>query len=230
MYCVKCGVKLADTEKKCPLCGISVYHPELPQPTVRPLYPSNKFPEGHTNSKAISGMIIFLFLLPIFICLSADLARNGRVDWSGYVVGALAIAYVIFALPYWFRKPHPVVFVPCDFAAVGLYLLYIELATGGSWFLTFALPVVGAVCLIVTAVTALLYYTRRGKLYIFGGAFIAMGGFVLLVELLMDLTFGLLFIGWSLYPLIVLVLLGGLLFYFAMNRAAREIMERKLFF
>ena len=31
MYCIKCGVELADTEKQCPLCGTLVYHPELEQ-------------------------------------------------------------------------------------------------------------------------------------------------------------------------------------------------------
>ena len=34
-------------------------------------------------------------------------------------------------LPLWFRRPNPVIFVPVDFAAIGLYLLYINFATGG---------------------------------------------------------------------------------------------------
>ena len=29
MYCVKCGVELADSEKKCPLCGTPVFHPDI---------------------------------------------------------------------------------------------------------------------------------------------------------------------------------------------------------
>lgn len=29
MYCIKCGVKLADSEKKCPLCNTIVCHPEF---------------------------------------------------------------------------------------------------------------------------------------------------------------------------------------------------------
>ena len=29
MYCINCGVKLADTEHICPLCGTEVFHPEL---------------------------------------------------------------------------------------------------------------------------------------------------------------------------------------------------------
>ena len=35
MYCVKCGVELADSEKKCPLCGTPVFHPDIPRNLVR---------------------------------------------------------------------------------------------------------------------------------------------------------------------------------------------------
>ena len=38
MYCIKCGVELADSEKVCPLCGLKVYHPELEKPQ-NPDYP-----------------------------------------------------------------------------------------------------------------------------------------------------------------------------------------------
>ena len=39
MYCVKCGVELADTENKCPLCGTAVYHPDIQREAVQPNYP-----------------------------------------------------------------------------------------------------------------------------------------------------------------------------------------------
>ena len=53
---------------------------------------------------------------------------------------------------------------------------------------------------------------------------------MVLVEWLINITFSLpKFMGWSLYPLIVLVILGGLLIYLAINRSAREMLERKIF-
>ena len=137
---------------------------------------------------------------------------------------------MILVLPYWFRQPNPVVFVPCGFAAVGLFLLYISIATSGGWFLSFAFPVTGAVGLIVTAVVALLKYVGKGELYIFGGAFALLGGFMPVMEWLLNLTFGFThgFV-WSLYPLTALVLLGGMLIFLAICRPARETMERKFF-
>ncbi len=57
-----------------------------------------------------------------------------------------------------------------------------------------------------------------------------LGAFMLLIEFLTGVAFSIPFMGWSVYPLVVLFLFGGLLIYFAINKAAREIMERKLFF
>lgn len=39
MYCVNCGVKLEDTEKRCPLCQTVCYHPDILRPAAKPLYP-----------------------------------------------------------------------------------------------------------------------------------------------------------------------------------------------
>lgn len=230
MYCIHCGVKLADTEKKCPLCETEVYHPSLTREEGRPLYPAGKMPKRHSGSKVLSGATVIVFLIPMLISLVSDLQSNGVLEWGGYVVGAMLVAYVTLALPLWFDKPNPVIFVPCDFAAAALYLLYIDLATDGGWFLSFAFPVIGGLALIVCAVVTLLRYIRRGRLYIVGGASVALGGFLLFMEFLMHLTFEMPFIGWSIYPLIVLTLFGCLLIYLAINASAREILERKLFF
>ncbi len=230
MYCIKCGVKLADTESKCPLCNTEVYHPDLQRQSAPPLYPSGKLPKSASRSKALCGAIIILFMIPVIVCFLADLLINGTVSWFGYVLGAMVVAYVSFALPMWFKKPNPVIFTPCSFAAIILYLLYIDLATGGKWFLSFAFPVSAALCIIVCTLVTLLYYLRRGKLYIVGGSLIALGALMLLVEFLMDITFDLKFLGWSFYPLSVLVLLGALLIFLAINRSARAAVERKLFF
>ena len=104
------------------------------------------------------------------------------------------------------------------------------LATKGRWYLGFALPVTGCIALIVTAVITLLRYVKKGRLYILGGAMIAMGAVMLLVEYLLAATFHVALAGWSVYPLIGFALVGGLLIFLAINSSARERMERKFFF
>lgn len=230
MYCVKCGVELSDTEKQCPLCQTRVFHPDIRQEKAEDLYPKHKYPVTAARSHLPQVLLTAVFLLPLFIVLLCDLQFSHRITWSGYVIGALLVAYVSFILPTWFHKPNPVIFVPCSFAAAGVYLLYIDLATDGHWFLSFALPVTAGIGLIVTAVVTLMRYVRRGKLYILGGAAIAFGVFMLLVEFLLNITFNIeTFIGWSLYPLVTLALLGGMLIFLGIYRPARETMERKFF-
>ena len=230
MYCVKCGVKLEDTELKCPLCGTAVYHPDIEREAAEPLYPKDKMPDVRHKSKTLCGAILILFIVPLLVCLHADMSFDRNIEWCGYVLCSLAVAYVVFALPMWFKKPNPVIFVPCDFAALALLLLYIDIATGGKWFLTFALPITVAVALITCTLVTLLRYVRRGVLYIVGGSTLAVGLLMPLIEFLLYVNFGLDFIGWSIYPMMVIFTAGALLIYIAISRSAREILKRKLFF
>lgn len=230
MYCINCGVKLEDTEKKCPLCSTVVYHPEIEKSPARELYPSNIIPKSSKGLKALGGAIIIVFLIPMVLSFFSDMQSDGKLDWFGYVAGALAVSYVSFVLPLWFKKPNPVIFVPCSFVALAIYLLYINFATNGTWYFTFALPITTFLCLIASAVTTLVRYIKRGRLYIFGSMFISLGVYTLLIEYLAHKTFYIAFTGWSIYPLIVLFLLGSLLIYLGIDSNAREALERKLFF
>lgn len=230
MYCANCGVKLADSEKVCPLCGITAFHPEIERGEGQRLYPVGKMRSQQVSPWGALIVLTTVFLLPFLTVLIVNLQLSGTISWSGYVMGALLVSYVCCVLPFWFQKPNPVIFVPCGFAAVALFLLYINYATGGSWFLTFALPVTGAIALICSAVVTLLRYVRRGKLYIFGGALILLGVFMPVMEYLMVVTFpSIRHVVWSFYPLVALVLLGGMLIFLAICRPARETMERKFF-
>ena len=177
MYCVKCGVELADSEKKCPLCGTPVFHPDIPRNLSEPPFPPDKRirPED-VNRSGVLFVLTIAALLPALLCLLCDWRINGTLVWSGYAAGAIALLYVVILLPMWFRRPNPVIFVPVDFIAVGLYLLYINFATGGHWFLSFAFPVTGAIGLLISAAVALTHYLRGGYLYIYGGMLILGGG------------------------------------------------------
>lgn len=230
MYCVKCGVKLADTEKKCPLCNTVVYHPEVTQNNERALYPVGKMPKNASGRAFLCGAIVILFMIPLVVTFFSDMHRNGAIDWFGYVAGGVALVYLTFFFPMWFKSPNPVIFVPCDFAAAMVYLFYIAWNTEGAWFFSFALPILGGAALIVCSLVTLLRYLRKGKLYVIGGSVIALGALIFMIEWLTVVTFEVGFKGWSVYPLIPLFLVGGLLIYLAMDSVAREKIERKLFF
>ena len=230
MYCIKCGVRLADSERECPLCHTRVFHPDLDIVHGEAPYPAGKYPQARPRSVLVQLILTALFLMPMMIVPIIDLQIGDGIVWSGYVTGALLVLYVLAVLPTWFRKPNPVIFVPCSFVAIGTYLLYINYAVDGNWFLSFAFPLTGAVGLIVTAVVTLSKYIPKGMYFIYGGASIAFGGLMLLLEFLMSITFGYpWFVGWCLYPLIPLVIVGGLLIYIGVNKPAQEMLQRKLF-
>lgn len=230
MYCIKCGVELADSEAKCPLCNTHVFHPELQRIQIEGLYPSDQYPPTQVRPWGALLILTMVWLLPLFITVVCDLQFNGSITWSGYVVGGLMVSYVMLILPSWFQKPNPVVFVPCNFAASALFLLYINFATNGHWYLSFALPVTAGLGLITTAVVTLTRYIQRGRLYIFGGAAMVLGLFILVVELLLNITFRFpLAFTWSLYPLVVLMLLGITLLVTAICRPLRESLRKRLF-
>ena len=206
MYCIKCGVELADSERVCPLCGTRVFHPDLPCGQGEPPYPPDEHPR-HEEVSPIGVMFVVsvCMLLPAVISVLCDWRINGRITWSGFAVGGLVLLYILAALPMWFKRPDPVIFVPVDFASIALFLLYVNYATGGHWYLSFALPVTGA-------------------------ALILSGGLAVLVEFLLNLTFGLhdTFL-WSIYPLAVGVVLGAMLLVIAVSKPLRRSLHRKFF-
>lgn len=229
MYCVNCGVQLSDTEEKCPLCQTVCYHPQIQRQSTQSLYPAEKYPAPKNNAKGIVMMLTYAFILLAVVPVLCDLHINRTITWSGFVATALAMVYVILVLPFWFRNPSPAVFVPTSFVAVAGFLFYVDLYVAGEWFWTFALPVTGAICLIVTTLVVLLRYVKKGKLYIYGGCILALAAFMPVMELLLNLTFNRQNMTWSVYPFGALVAIGGYLIFLAVCRPAREVMERKFF-
>lgn len=230
MYCIKCGVKLADSEKVCPLCGTRVYHPDIEQGEGEGLFPSKTYPKSKKSNYLMQIFITFAVLLASVIVFLCDWRIMGGFTWSGYVIGALVVMYMALIFPSWFANPNPVIFAPVDFATICVYLLYISLHTKGGWFLSFAFPVVGGLAILTTALIALLKYLENGKLYVVGGFLMALGAFMMLVEFMMIITFNVgSFLGWSIYPLVSLGMIGAFLIFLAIYRPARELMERKFF-
>lgn len=230
MYCIKCGVELADSEKVCPLCGTTVYHPELKQTDVKLTFPKTEPVREEFNRNGILFIFTFLFIIPFLLTLVCDLSLNQSITWSVYTMSSIALAYIIIVLPLWFRSPNPTVFVPIDFAAVGLLLFVINYHVDGRWFYTLALPAVCMAALLVSGIITLMRYLKKGYLYIFGGASMLSGFYMMLTEFLINYTFGfeIKFI-WSPYPLTVFFLLGTMLIVIALCPPLYESLHKKFF-
>ena len=231
MYCIKCGVELADSEKQCPLCKTIVYHPELTQNPATGLYPPYQQPHSQINGRGVLFLITMFYGRLTARLLICEYSIFGVFDWSLYAIGALLLSYIIVLLPTWFRRPNPVIFVPCDFAAIAAYLFFIDWHTTGHWFFSFALPVVAGCALIITAVIALCRYVRRGYFFIFGGACILTGIYGVMLEILLTVTFPSItrFYFWSVYPLLGFAFLGLALIIIGICKPLRHSLAKKFF-
>ena len=230
MYCINCGVKLEDTEKRCPLCGVTVYHPEISRPEAAPLYPPHRYPVAEAASKAAQIVITTLMAIAALTNLFIDRQINGTVSWGGIVAGGIWVAFVLVVFPFWFKKVNATMYLGTAVISIALYLWYICRVTGGSWFWTFALPVTAYIGALIYVQTILLLRWRKKALVILGAGFFALGLLMPLMEYLMEVTFhpeG--YPAWSVYPLMGLFLLGGMLIFLAVNHRAREKMEEKFF-
>ncbi len=229
MYCVKCGAHLSDGQTVCPICETRVYHPDIKN-DEKPTYPNVAFKSEEFNPRGVLFVVTIVLFITMLIPMLFEIMAHHSVDWSGYVAGGIALFYVIFVLPFWFRNANPVIFVPCDFAAITLFLLYVNFQVEGHWFLTFAMPITLSLGMIVTAAVAVLKYVRKGKLYVFGGALIALGAWTMLIELLIYVTFGIRsIVVWSSCSFATLFLFGMMLIIIAIVKPLKESL-RKIFF
>ena len=230
MYCVQCGVRLADGEESCPLCGTPVMSPALsginPHPKYSDLYPR----ENEHGKYALLGFLTAVAAVICLVSLTVCLRFFGAVSWSGYVMLGVALAWTALVLPFWFRRPNPFVFLSLDFAAACGYLLYICLYNRMDWFLSFAFPVTALLCALTLAGVALFLYLKKDRIFFAGGLFIATGGCCMLSELFAHITFHTPMFLWSLYCMSLFGAIGLFLITAGMIPPLRAFLERKLFY
>ena len=229
MYCIKCGVKLEEGQSICPICETRVYHPEIKH-RDEPTYPKIPFESEEFNRIGLMIVLSVIFFVMLIVPIILELDWQRDISWSGYSALGVLIFYTTFVMPYWFKRPNPVIFVPTIFALVLLLLLFICLKNGGNWFMSFAFPTVGALGIIISAATAVLYYVKKGCLYTVGGMLIAIGLWTVLLEYDIHTTFGITHsFRWSLAPLTVLGVAGLLLIIIAIIKPLKESLHRVFF-
>lgn len=227
MYCVKCGVKLQDDMKCCPLCGTVVAY-KCEEVQHQPNY-SQTLPNKRHGDMIFASMIGSLCLIAILTILVVCLNLYHRLAWGGYAIFGIVLFYILFILPLWFYKPNYVIFIPIDHLAIGLYLLYICLVTEGQWFMTFALPLTCISAIILTTTVALTKYVKKAGYYIAGGILILTGLSSILMEFFQHITFGSKMFVWSLYVITCCCIVGIFFILAGIIKPLRDYLDKKFF-
>lgn len=156
-YCVNCGVELTESQKRCPLCDTPVLNPKTfgKYDCSLGVEPKKSMETIHTvkvDFKLLATVISVLLIIPVAISVICNLADSGKLTWSLYVLGAIALFFVAALLPAFFTKKNPYLFILTDTAAAFLYLWLICSLCDGNWAFTLALPL----C-IITGIFALFF-------------------------------------------------------------------------
>lgn len=231
-YCVNCGVKLEDSEAKCPLCGVEVINPASPPPEKRS-YPYPRRVEAIDNRvdrKIFTVVALVAALIPMGITVFYDAVAGDGLTWSLYVAGALALALTVALVPVNFSKLTAAVCVAIDCAAASLYVLLIERLTGGGWYLTLGLPL----CLAGGAALTLaiwLYSRFGGALTRLAIALFITGALAFAVETIIDLySRRAVFPNWSAYVAVPCVLLGIIALLLRRRLDIKDEIRRRFYF
>lgn len=231
-YCIKCGVKLEDSEKKCPLCSTVVYHPDIKQPenAVPP------YPEEHTlllrqmNKKYKILIISIIIFIPTLLTLICDYKINSEFVWSDIVVSSVCFLYCLIFIPLIFPKKDTLLYLGIDYSALAVFQWYLSYTTGGSWFLPFAFPLICSIALITISAILIKRFTRTSYLFVFAFVFILTGADCVLTEFLINKTFfNKTDFLWSFYPCITFIAVGVILLLINRNKKVKEEITRKFF-
>ncbi len=232
-YCVECGVKLAPSEPKCPLCGTPVLHPEKAweKPESMP-YPNRVEPAIRRIDRLYARRLsVYLLLVPAVTVLLLDLIDGVRLYWSLYVTGALAFAWCWLLVPVFYKFKRPYAYIAVDAASAYAYLLLIAALTDGlRWYLGLVLPLL---VLLAVAVQLSLLAARRLELRALDRTaliIVLAAVFLIGLEFIVDLyAFGGLAFSWSVYAAIPILVIAGMFVYLQRNAALREEIRKRLF-
>lgn len=219
-YCARCGVEVDPGTPACPLCDapIPVFDDD-PGGTaeVSDRYP---VPEGALDPLSprqirmtVWAIVSAVLLIGFVAVAGVDVVDGGsRLTWSGYVLGAIGLAWLLVTSAIlFFRRPWLVILA--DAAPVLGYLAVVDLLDGGlDWLLTLGLPV-GSASILVLQVSAILWsvWKDRGSNQV-AILVLLLGALCVVIDLVVSAHLGRSSPSWSLVVVAVLVPLAAMLF------------------
>jgi 4-amino-4-deoxy-L-arabinose transferase-like glycosyltransferase len=229
-YCVNCGVKLAETEKFCPLCGVEVVNPRQPvqEPRRRnyPEVPVRGYKGGYQD---LVLPLALLMLIPVLITLACDWLTSGALGWSIFVAASIGLAAVFILPPLALKRPRVLLCLLWDLLATIGFLYVLDRMTTPGWFLSVGLPlalIAGAMVLGLAALFARMGLRKLVKLAL---VLFASGLMCVFVDLFTSGKPSQIIISWSVYPLVPCVILGVIALLVNRNQYLREKIKQRFF-
>ena len=116
-YCPKCGVELAPSQDRCPLCNTPVQREEAaasPYPVADGV---SAAPATPRKRRTFAAACAILLLIPVLTCVVCDLNIDGTLAWSRYVLVSFGLLYVYLLMPMVLLRHRLAICVCLDFLA-----------------------------------------------------------------------------------------------------------------
>ncbi len=232
-YCVNCGVKLAASEQKCPLCNTVVINPNETGENKREEAYSKRYedyPVRKINIKYLTQIILAVIAVGVIVQTLCDFLISFNLSWSLYAIGAFGLL-VCFALPVLTKFKSPYIATMIDLVALALYIYMIALMTKGElWYFEFYLPLHILTSVYIWCMVIFLRKKRRNFFRAGGISLLFVCFLLILIELLLDIFIvGEVYLIWSLCCAPLLIAIATLLLVIAARPKLREEMSRRLY-
>jgi hypothetical protein len=230
-YCVNCGVELASSERKCPLCGVEVVNPRDPSGPGDEAFPQIREPVESAFDRNLWIKIVSIALaLPAAVCFASNVVFHSSAYWSLYVIGGLGVAWAFCVTPFLFKRYFPLLWIVANTGVTLGYLRLIEYLSGTQgWFLPLALPIVLGVAFLSLVIIVLIHLKVLRQLFTASAIFLAIGLLSVLVEISVNLYVGGEFkMVWSWFSLMSCVATAGALVLIERQLKIKEKLKRRL--
>ncbi len=119
------------------------------------------------------------FLLALFTCMLCNFAISRKLNWSFYVLGSEATAWMIIA-PFFTLRKHRLAasLAGLSISILPLLMLIEFLCPVKGWVFPIALPITGMSLICLWTAVFLLNYTKINKIYVLSASFIVFGVFL----------------------------------------------------
>ncbi len=232
-YCVNCGVKIAASEEKCPLCNTVVINPNDTGETKKEAVYSHRYeeyPRRKINIKYLTQIILSVIAVGVIVQTLCDFLISFNLSWSLYAIGAFGLL-VCFALPILTKMKSPYIATMIDLVALALYIYMIAWMTAGQvWYYEFFLPLHILTSIYIWCMVIALRKKRRNLFRAGGISLLFVCILLISIELLLDIFIvGKVYLIWSLCCAPLLIAIATLLLVIAARPKLREEMSRRLY-
>lgn len=148
MYCSQCGKQLPDGVTECPDCSPEtveaqvVYTPGQQSQQTQQTSKKKVFQAPGKFGKSYAALTTAFLVFPATICVAIDFLFHSHDYWCDYVIGALAVTWMITVFPA-LKLTKPAINGLIIFGSIMAYLYYIAYRAGRmDWLSNFLLPMI----------------------------------------------------------------------------------------